>query len=75
MLATRTSVSSAAAAGETVSIVTYPGAYHDFDHPGQEIRLHHGLAYTASGSGDAHSGTNIAARQDAIARVLQFLAR
>lgn len=68
-------VSNAAAAGEAVSIVTYPGAYHDFDHPGQEVRLHHGLAYTASGTGDAHSGTNVAARQDAIARVPQFLAR
>jgi dienelactone hydrolase len=63
------------AAGEPASIVAYPGAYHDFDHPDLKIRLHHGLAFTADGSGVAHTGTDVAARSDAISRVLSFLAR
>ena len=71
----RALVSQAQAAGEPVSIVTYPDAYHDFDHPDQAVRVHKGLAFTGSGTGVAHSGTNVAARADAIARVLDFLAR
>jgi len=71
----RTLVDQAKAAGEPVSIVTYPGAYHDFDHPDQKLHIHRGLAFTASGSGVAHSGTNMPARTDSIARVLEFLAR
>jgi dienelactone hydrolase len=71
----RTLVSQAQAAGEPASIVTYPGAYHDFDHPDLQVRLKRGLAYTGDGSGMAHTGTNVAARTDAISRVLGFLAR
>lgn len=70
----KTLAATAAAAGEDVKIVTYPGAYHDFDHPHMQVRLHHGLAYTAAGTGEAHAGTNDPARQDAIERVPQFLA-
>ncbi len=62
-------------AGAPVTLVTYPGAYHDFDHPNQPVRRHKGLAYTADGSGIAHSGTDPAARADAILRVPAFLAR
>ena len=68
-------VGDAEAAGEPASIVTYPGAYHDFDHPGLAIHVRRGLAYTAHGNGRAHTGTNIAARADAITRVMAFLAR
>lgn len=66
--------SRAAAAGEPVSIHVYDGAYHDFDHPDLPVRLHKGLAY-AGGGGAAHTGTDPAARADAIARVPAFLAQ
>ncbi len=68
-------VSTADAAGEPVSIVTYPGAYHDFDHPDLAVHVRRGLAFTGSGSGVAHTGTNPAARADAISRVMSYLAR
>lgn len=68
-------VSAAAAAGEPASIVTYPDAYHDFDHPDLALHVRKGLAYTAHGDGVAHTGTNPAARAAAITRVLAFLAR
>ena len=67
--------SNAAAESEPVTLVTYPGAYHDFDHPDLPMRVHRGLAFTANGDGVAHSGTNPAARADSISRVLEFLAR
>lgn len=63
------------AAGEPASIVTYPEAWHDFDHPGLAVHENRGLAYTAGRNGFAHSGTNPAARADALARVPAFLAR
>lgn len=68
-------IAAAKAEGENVDIVAYPGAYHDFDHPDQAIHILSGLAFAASGTGEAHTGTNPAARADAIARVEQFLAR
>jgi dienelactone hydrolase len=61
--------------GEPVEIRTYPGAFHDFDHPGSRVRERTGLAFTASGSGVAMVGTDPAARADAIRRVPAFLAR
>jgi len=71
----QTLVDAAKADGESVSIVVYPGAYHDFDHPDLPVHTVHGLAFTGSGTGEAHTGTNPAARADAIARVADFLAR
>ena len=65
----------AARRGDAVSIVVYPGAYHDFDHPNLPVRERGGLAYTADGNGQAHVGTNPAARADALRRVPAFLAR
>jgi dienelactone hydrolase len=65
----------AAAQREPVSIQLYPGAYHDFDHPNLSIRSHSDLAYTGDRSGRAHSGTDPAARGDALTRVPAFLAR
>jgi dienelactone hydrolase len=61
--------------GLPVDIVTYPNAYHDFDHPNLPIHTIDGLAFTASGTGQVHTGTNPAARADAIMRVPAFLAR
>jgi len=61
--------------GDRVSIKIYPGAYHAFDHPGAPVRVVKGLAYTGNGTGTAHTGTDPAARADALERVPAFLAR
>lgn len=68
-------VAHARAAGANADLVAYPGAYHDFDAPGRPIRERTGLAFTADGSGRAFTGTNEAARADAIERVTATLAR
>ena len=57
------------------SLVVYPSAYHEFDHPDYPLRELTGLANTADGSGRAHIGTNAAARIDALMRVPEWLAR
>jgi dienelactone hydrolase len=57
-------------AGATV--VVYPGAHHDFDHPGLPFGQ---LAFTSDGSGRAHVGTDPRARSDALERVPTWLAR
>lgn len=57
------------------TIITYPGALHEFDRPDYPVRELTGLAYSANGSGKAHVGTNAAARQDAIKRVPEWLIR
>jgi len=57
------------------TLISYPGAYHDFDRPNYPLRMVSGLAYTADGSGRAHVGTNAAARADALKRVPQWLMR
>lgn len=62
-------------AGEPASIITYPGAYHAFDAPNMAIRVQRDLAYTANRDGIARSGTDPAAREDAIEQVMGFLAR
>jgi dienelactone hydrolase len=67
--------SNAAVNSEPVTLVTYPGAYHDFDHPNLPVHVRRGLAFTANNNGVAHTGTDPAARADAIDRVLKFLAR
>jgi dienelactone hydrolase len=65
----------ARAMGDSVDIVTYPGAYHDFDHPNLPIRERAGLAFTADRSGRAFIGTNPAARRDTLVRVPAFLTK
>jgi dienelactone hydrolase len=55
-----------------VITVAYPDAYHDFDAPDRPVRVLTGLATVASGQ--AHVGTNVAARTDALVRVPAFLA-
>ncbi len=57
-----------------ITLVEYPGAYHDFDVPDRPVRVRTGLAFTADGSGSAHEGTNPAGRQDALQRVPRFIA-
>ena len=57
------------------SLVVYPGAYHEFDRPDYPVRELSGLVNTADGSGKAHIGTNSAAREDALVRVREWLAR
>jgi dienelactone hydrolase len=56
-------------------IVVYPGAHHEFDRANAPIRLRVGLANTADPSGRAHGGTNPAARNDALKRVPEWLAK
>jgi dienelactone hydrolase len=58
---------------ERITLVTYPGAYHDFDAPDRPVVERSGLATPPSGTGHAHAGTNEAARQDALRRVPAFL--
>jgi dienelactone hydrolase len=57
------------------SIIVYPGAFHDFDHPSRPPQIRAGSAFSADGSGRFHSGTNATARADALKRVPQWLAR
>lgn len=57
------------------TIVTYPGAHHDFDLPNLVVHVRTGLAYTPDGSGRAHVGTDPTAREDALKRVPEWLAR
>jgi len=63
----------AQARGEQVGLVLYPGALHDFDHPRLEVKERDNIAYSASGTGKATVGTNMAAREDALKRVKAFL--
>jgi len=58
-----------------VSLTVYPAAYHDFDHPDRKLQVHSGYAYAVDGHGKIHTGTNAAARADALRRVPQWLAR
>jgi dienelactone hydrolase len=57
------------------SIVVYPGAYHDFDHPNRPLGLAYGVAFSTKGTGAVHTGTDPAAREDALKRVPEWLAR
>ncbi len=57
---------------DLLTLVTYPGAYHDFDAPGRPVRVLTGLSTTRDGT--AHAGTDLVARADALARVPAFVA-
>jgi len=56
-----------------MQLVTYPGAYHDFDTPGLAMRTRQGLASTANGDGVAHVGTDPAGREDVLRRVPAYI--
>jgi len=58
-----------------ITIIIYPGAFHDFDHPNRPVQVRNGYAVSADGSGRIHTGTNAAARADSLKRVPQWLAR
>ena len=58
-----------------VAIHVYPGAYHDFDHPNRPVQVRSGYAFSTDGTGRVHSGTNAAARADALKRVPEWLSR
>lgn len=68
-------VTAARGSGARASIQVYPGAYHDFDHPTRPVQVRTGNAFSTDGSGRVHTGTNPAARADALKRVPQWLAR
>lgn len=57
------------------TIIVYPGAYHDFDHPNRAVQVRTGYAFSVDGSGRVHTGSNPAARADSRRRVLEWLAR
>src|SRR5262245_3010290 len=57
------------------SIVVYPGAYHDFDRPNFPVRIINGFAFAPDRSGNAHFGTDPAARADALKRVPAWIMR
>jgi dienelactone hydrolase len=63
-----------AAKHPAITVHVYAGAHHGFDAPNSPVRVREGLAFTGSGTGRAHAGTNPAAREDALARVPAFLA-
>jgi dienelactone hydrolase len=58
-----------------VAIHIYPGAYHDFDHPNRPVQQRTGLVFSVDGTGRVHSGTNPAARADALKRVPEWFER
>jgi dienelactone hydrolase len=58
-----------------ISLVVYPGAYHDFDHPNRPLEVRSGYAFSVDGTGKVHTGTNPIARADAIKRVQDWLSR
>lgn len=58
-----------------ISLIVYPGAYHDFDHPNRPLQVRGGYAFSVDGTGKIHTGTNPVARADAIKRVQEWLAR
>jgi dienelactone hydrolase len=57
------------------SIVVYPGAHHDFDHPDLPLQQRSGVVVAAGGTGRVNVGTNAAARADALARVQEWISR
>jgi dienelactone hydrolase len=58
-----------------ISLIVYPGAYHDFDHPNRPLQVRSGYAFSVDGTGRVQAGTNPAARADAIKRVQEWLKR
>jgi dienelactone hydrolase len=75
VLACRHMVADARGRSAGTSIVVYPGSYHDFDHPDRPLQVRGGYAFAADTAGKIYTGTNPAARADALKRVPQWLAR
>ena len=66
-------VTLASQSGGRLELRTYPGAHHDFDAPDTPQRVLRGVGATSSGT--ATIGTHPAAREDALRRVPDYLAR
>jgi dienelactone hydrolase len=62
-------------AGRDATLITYPKAVHDFDHPDRKPTRRTGLAFTGDDSGEAMVATDPEAREDALKRVPAFLKR
>ncbi len=59
--------------GAPMQIVTYPGAYHDFDNPGiSRVRLRTDVPNGVNPGQGVHTGPDPEAREDAKQRVLAF---
>jgi dienelactone hydrolase len=71
----RSLVARAKEAGRIAEIVTFPNAYHDFDHPNLALKTRTGLAFTVNKDGTAKIGTNQGARAAAIELVPKILER
>jgi dienelactone hydrolase len=67
----------AGAKGRTArtSIMVYPRAYHDFDHPDLPLQQRSNVAISAGPLARVHVGTDVEARADAIRRVPEWIAR
>lgn len=58
------------------SIIVYPGAYHDFDHPNLPLQVSTGVAFAGGTSTrSVHVGTDQAARADALKRTAEWILR
>ena len=54
-----------------ITMISYPGAYHEFDAPDRPVRILSGAATAVNG--EVHAGTNEPAREDALTRVPKWL--
>lgn len=68
-------VDRASSQGCRAEIVTFPNAYHDFDHPGLPLKTRQGLAFTANDQGSARVGTDPEGRVVVLELVPKLLAR
>lgn len=58
--------------GSRITLVTYPGAYHEFDAP-IAVKTRTGIPHSQNPDQSVHVGENPAARADVLARVPAFL--
>lgn len=56
---------------QEITLLSYPGAYHDFDAPDRPVKVRGGAATVPGGF--VHVGTNEPAREDALIRVPMWL--
>ncbi len=68
-------VARATAQGCQADIVTFPNAYHGFDHPNLPLKTRKGLAYTVGGEGTAKIGTDPEGRAAVLESVPKLLER
>ncbi|HUI16879.1 MAG TPA: dienelactone hydrolase family protein [Alphaproteobacteria bacterium] len=64
----------AAHAGPALELVSYPGAYHDFD-VDEPVHVLKNVAFSQNADGSVHVGGDPAARADALQRVPAFIVR